>query len=795
MPRWRVNITIRIDRGDGGYMSYEHLRLGRETPLTDRHPRRHPGVRSPADPRAHGAALVQRFDAARQRMAADDQSGFDERKLLKIHLRAGDKTVPAFDAIPGVEVISQEDTSIVLAFATDQGLNEFESRLTTLARDGVVTRKDLLYVIEDFDRWTPQDRTGVALREQGFPFTESFVLDVELWPQDRTDRRQALLSAFLDWVREQGIDRLDDINQPSLVMVRVRCTRAHAEGILRYRDVRTLDLPPRLGVSVELLQTDINRFPAVTPPADDAPAIAILDSGLSTAHPALGAAVGDAQGYLSPHRSAADASPWHGTFVAGLALYGDIRECIRQGQFVPGLRLFSGKVFNDDDNDETEFVEKAVEEAVRDLYRQYGCRVFNLSYGDLNKVYDGRHLRGLAYTLDRLTRELGVLFVVPTGNLQLSELSTDARGGYPACFDGDTARLLDPATALNALTVGGLALHEATRDAQRYPNTREDHPLARVGQPFPLTRSGPSINGAIKPDVVEHAGNVALMRAGGRTRHAGLGVVSLNGGFAGGSAFCEDIGTSYAAPLVAHKAAKLLAELPDATPNVLRALIGVHARWPEACETLLNPDRSSDGCEKLLRIIGYGQVDDAALFRSLDHTVTLLAEEQIGNDQHHFFELPLPDSFWTGNRRRREITVALAYSPAVRTTRLDYRRTKLWFTLITASNLDIVTQAFRRNRDEGMGERANGRWLSNKTRKAGTLQVSRWSFKQALASGDKVFVVVTRQDSPWSDNRDGEEPYALAVVLADRENANAQLYAQARAALQARAQVRARARV
>lgn len=100
-------------------MAYEHLRLERESPSTDRHPRRHPGVRPPVDPRAHGAMLAQRLDTARQRIEAEDLGGFDDRKLLKIRLRAGDKSVPAFDAIPGVEIVSQEDESIVLAFADD----------------------------------------------------------------------------------------------------------------------------------------------------------------------------------------------------------------------------------------------------------------------------------------------------------------------------------------------------------------------------------------------------------------------------------------------------------------------------------------------------------------------------------------------------------------------------------------------------------------------------------------------------------------------------------------------------
>ncbi len=781
-------------------MAYEHLRLEREAPINARHPRRFGGGFTPPDPRAHGARLEEKIQAAKTRLtdpAQADIGGFDNRKLLKIRLHAGDKSVPAFDAIPGVEIVSQEDEAVVLAFATDEGMNEFEQRLATLARDGKVTRKELLYAIEDFDHWTPEDRTGNALRERGFPAQAPFTLDIELWPQERQDKRQAMVRTFLAWLQELGIEKLDDLQQPSLVLFRVRCDRQQAERILRHRDVRTVDLPPRLGVAVELLRTDINQFPTIDPPSADAPAIAILDSGLTSGHPLLGNAVGDAQGYLEPHRSANDTDPhWHGTFVGGLALYGDVQSAIQQRQFVPQLRLFSGKVFEDDGQDQTEFVEKAVEEAVRDLHGQYGCKVFNLSYGDLNKVYDGRHVRGLAYTLDRLTRELGVLFVVPAGNLQLNQLPQDARGQYPHYLFEEHARLLDPATALNALTVGGISLFEATRDAQNHPNTIEDHILARANQPFPLTRRGPSINGAIKPDVVEHAGNIALMRTASRPRHAGLGVVSLNGGFASGPAFKEDIGTSYAAPQVAHKAARLLTAVSDASPNLLRALIGAHARWPEACESLLGPGNRPEGRDRLLQLIGYGRVDDAALYRSLDHTVTLLAEERIGADQHHFFELPVPDSFWANGRRAREITVALAYSPEVRTTRLDYRRAKLWFTLVVAANLDEVTQAFQRNREQGMGEHGNGRWLPNDTRKNSTLQVSRWTFRQSRP-GDKVFVVVTRQDSAWSqdEHRNEAEPYALAVVLSDRAQANAQLYAQVQAMLQERAQARARVRV
>ncbi len=776
-------------------MPYEHLQFSRETPLTDRHRRRdpRPGF-TPTDPKRFGQQMGQRFSEARQRARQEEISGYDERLLLKIRIREGER-IPELEAIPGVELVSQEDQYVLLAFMDEQAVREVESRLTSLARDGTATRAQLLYALEAFDHWTAEDRTGPALKQFGWPDGETFLLDVELWPEERPDRREAMASAFAQMLEEREIDVTDKVLQPSLLMFRLRCSRQLAEGmLLRHRDVRMIDLPARAGVSVQLLTTDINMLPDPSPPGENAPRIAVLDSGITANHPLLQPAVGDAQGFLPPHRHAEDNEPWHGTFVSGLAVYGDVADQLRAGRFTPKLTLISGKVFEDDGTDQTRFVENAVEEAVRSFHEQYGCRLFNLSYGDLNKVYDGRHVRGLAYTLDRLSRELGVLFVVPTGNLCVQDLPDNPREAFPDYLLDESSRLLDPATALNALTVGGIARMTATRDAQRYPERIDDIPIAVENQPFPLTRCGPSINQAIKPDVVEEAGNLAVMRSGGRVRQHGLGVLSLSGGFATGHPFTEDIGTSYAAPKVAHRAARLLGQLPNASHNLLRALVGAHSRWPAGSEHLFEALENRERKQRLAQLYGYGPTDDTALFESLDNVVTLYAEDRIENDRCQFYELPIPDEFWSGGHRTRYVSVALAYTPEVRTTRLDYRMTRLWFTLVTARNLDEVEAAFRRNREEGMGERPTNRWISNNARKNGTLQVSRWDFRGRLAEEQNVFVIVTRQDSPWSTVKEIPEPYALAVVLDDRENTQAQLYARIRARLQERARVRARAR-
>lgn len=774
-------------------MAYEHLRLEKESPVTDRHRPRGFGARAPADPRGHGNALLRSFRAVREVAANEDLGGFDDRKLLKIRLREGERQLPDFNLIDGLEVVSQEGHEVVLAFATAAALNLVEERLATLARDGRVTRKDLLFVIDAFEHWTPEDRTGAALAEQGLPQDGFCTLDVELWPQEQPARRQSTMESFTAFARELGAEILDRVVSASLLMVRLRCSREAAEQVLRYRDARTVDLPPRWGVALGTVAADVNRFPPPAQPDAEAPRIAVLDAGLVTGQPLLAPAIGHAQGYVLPHRSPDDADPWHGTSVAGLALYGDIEGAIAGGGFVPSLFLVSGRVFNHDGDDQTEFVENAVERAVRDLHSGFGCRVFNLSYGDLNKVYAGGHVRGLAYTLDRLSRELGVVFVVSTGNLSLDGLPDDPIASFPDYLLEDRARLVDPATALNAVTVGGLARHEATRGQQQRTERIEDRPIARTGHPFPLTRSGPTVNGAIKPDFVDHAGNLAVVRLTGRTTHRGLGVVTTNGGFAGGHAFREEIGTSFAAPAVAHRAAKLLRRTPGASHNLLRALLGAHAKWPEPSVPLLNPNDNAEGREKLTRLLGYGCINDGALEQSLDNVVSLICEEQIGNDRCQFYAVPIPDDFWDGGRRTREVTVALAYSPAVRTTRLDYRMTKLKFNLVVANNLDEVAAAFQRNRDEGMPERGNNRWLSGEARQAGTLQVSRWTFKQRPRG--QLFIVVTRQDAPWSTVNDDPEPYALCVSIADRANAQSRLYAQIQALLRARVEQRARARV
>lgn len=518
----------------------------------------------------------------------------------------------------------------------------------------------------------------------------------------------------------------------------------------------------------------------------------ILDSGVAAGHPLLAPAFGDAQSFIPGIEETGDESG-HGTHVAGIALYGDVEQCMQARTFIPTIRVFSGKILDHRNENNTGFVENHIIEAVRYFRENYDCRIFNLSFGDRRKPYRGAHVSGLAVTLDTLARDEGVLFVVSSGNFEGGDdVPNDWLREYPDYLFSEVARLIDPAPALNVLTVGSIARWDRTFASQRYQNDPGEIPIARHDQPSPFTRSGPTVNNTIKPELVAYGGNQAVnTRAGGRVIDRGLGELSVHKDFLDGRPWGERSGTSFAAPHVAHLATRVLQEVPGSHPNLIRALLVAHAEPPSACKTLFAEDNA-----KLKRVCGYGQVQEDALFRSAEDQVTLYTTDSMADKRHHFYEVPIPEDFYSPGKRKRELTVALAYSPAVRTTRIDYKASKISFKVVEAGNLDEVVASFNAAtaEDDYQGIKEfllTNRSLSERERSTGTVQASTWIIKSISETRrqKRLFVVVTRNDPPWGEGMSAElETYSLVICLRDQEAQNARLYTQIRAQLQARVQ-------
>ncbi len=778
--------------------TFPHLPLQREMPVNEKRAGAFRAKEPPEDVAGHGRVLLQKLANAKEQ-AAGDVGGFDNRRLFRFSVDKGFIPEDLRKISKEIEFVSQEGETMVIGFASNVAIDQFEARLSTMVKGSSVTNEQVIYALQGIDGFVPEDRKGWALKKQGFPESDEFMLDVELWPlEDNRAGSSKEQTMFEEWLARQKIKTLDQVKQLELVLYRVQCDAKQAAQLLQHRDVRSVDLPPGFGLNRSVVFSDIMEFPVVDAPREDPPGVVVLDTGLTTGHPLLSAAVGDAQCFLPGETSAHDENG-HGTQVAGLALYGDFESSLSSGAFVPELLLFSGKILDKDNENTTGFVENHIEEAVRYFVKHYKCRVFNLSFGDSNKPYLGGHLKGLSVVLDTLSRELGVLFVVSSGNHRIVNESPDRlewRDNYPDYLMGDAWKIIEPASALNVLTVGSLARHNQTWNSQSHQLDPSEVPIAQPDQPSPFTRCGFSVDGAIKPELVAHGGNWAInIRAGHllSDRSAGLGVISTNNDFARGTLFAVDTGTSMSAPQIAHLAGCIIREHPDADANLVRALLCLNAVMPEPSQEMIDRNK------QFRRVCGYGQVQEASLYRSLENSVTLVAGEVIEDKKHHFYEIPIPEEFAGGGKHRvREIAVALAYTPPVRSTRIKYRASRINFSLVAAVDLQHVTKMFNKATPKDDYENIpeiDKATIGKQARSKGTVQADVWSFKQFNKSSklrtQKLFLVVTRNDFPWGHDlcNIGEE-YSVVVSLRDQQNGEAQLYSAIKARLEAKSTVR-----
>ncbi len=161
--------------------SYRHLVIERELRRNDRRTRKinipHPDR---GDLRAHGQRLFGSLDRtiqlARQQVAAAPGSF-----VLKLNY-TGNLDFAHLQK-HGIEFVSQEGRQMCVVFGSEQGLAIFADHLQRLGlEDADLTYKQILEALDGIDNWSAEDRKSWAVQHIGFPNTETFKLDVELWP-------------------------------------------------------------------------------------------------------------------------------------------------------------------------------------------------------------------------------------------------------------------------------------------------------------------------------------------------------------------------------------------------------------------------------------------------------------------------------------------------------------------------------------------------------------------------------------------------------------------------------------
>jgi hypothetical protein len=685
-------------------------------------------------------------------------------------------------------------------FATDSKLTEFKKRLALYRQPVPEDQKGQSHAgfiepIEEITERKPADRIGAVLKAQGYDSPMSFLagttytLDIELYrPTD--DWIDVFYNRVEKIITDAGGTVLSHYRSPSVLLMRVEAGGAVVRSLLSTPEVLDVDLPPRPDLEpISLVDVQIAHQPQIQPAPQGAGVIGVVDSGLTSAHPLLTGSVAGAFGV--PNSFGSSDSFGHGTPVSGIACFGDLRPMVQANNFVARFRIASARVLKDNGEfDKNVLVPLQMATAIRRLHGEFGCKVINISLCDPTRLA-GLKPSTWAATLDELARELDIVIVVAAGNRRDLKDSMEPDldrlvDHYPQYLLAEENRILEPATAANVLSIGSISAGNGLQASDDV----SVRPIAELHQPSPFSRVGPGVSDIVKPDFVDFGGTCvfdgALQRLLKGDDRVEAGIVSTNATYLQGL-LTSGCGTSFAAPLVAHKAALLRETFPNASANLVRALLALGSGIPETAALRM----TSFDKDNVPRVMGHGLPDVERSMFSDDGRVVLYDQAEIGVDHFLIYELPIPIEFQTTKGVRR-IDVALAFDPPTRRTRLDYLGHTMSFDVYRGMALDDVFDVCRKFlKSEGPPPKVAGKFRcalepSITRRGASTLQRATYIRKKDISRYGDTWHIVVKCESGWANTRN--QRFAIAVEMS--HEANLPLYARVQARLQARVQVR-----
>lgn len=783
---------------------YPHLRVERTSEPLER---RRSGGRPPPPDRGGRAVFGPRLEGRVEDLQAAAPRASRAGPQFDPHLVFRIPTAPstplpeltAFLENLGITVVSIEPDKAIIAFKDDADLTRFRdaarayqtpqpSRTTGEIRR--TTDQDVVEYIDldGFAALTPADRLGPRWRAANGADPAAidpearYVVDVELWATGEAAASQRAIDEITALVsRQQGSEVLDTFPGRTICLVKLSVDGRTLSSLLEEAIVAEVDLPPEPSlISLTAERAIAQELPTATSPDEDGPRLCLIDSGIQSSHPLLAPHVGHEEA-ITAGGSATDVDG-HGTRVAGVAIYGDVEECLHRRTFDSPIWIFSARVLNDQGQfDDRELLVKQIIRAVEVFTAPpYSCNIFNLSIGTAqpSPSYLTNRQTQWAEILDRLSAMQKILFVVSTGNnyetfVLGDRAAEDQLRRYPESLFGVESRINEPATAAIAVTVGSLA-KSAMVDPRHAAEGNIVRPLAERDEPSPFTRTGFGHEGAIKPELVDYGGNLVFGRfASGRgvdTDDAASILTTSHEWLTRPFAF--EVGTSLATPRVSRLAALLWDELQDqldepVTPNLVRAVLANSASVPNPAIVRLGGTSPTD--ERVIRACGYGQPDEQLALVSGDRVVTLIAQGPLELDRFVVYGVPIPAEF-IECAGPKQIQVALAYDPPVRRRRVPYAGTSMQFDMLRGIELEDVFDAYRKlGADEDAEPIRDARRIDFEPginlRKKGTLQKGSFTFQKLPKYHSEDYWLVVRAIRRWAPEEITEQSYALAVTI------------------------------
>lgn len=440
----------------------------------------------------------------------------------------------------------------------------------------------------------------------------------------------------------------------------VRANRAHLEALSTFSDSIAEYRKAKetaaywLGMeNVEQVQWARDLVDRLTFQPGISTAVCILDTGVNWGHPLLSPALHEADCQAFDSAWGAADHHGHGTLMAGVAAFGDLRVALNSsGPVTLTHRLESVKVLPPGRTENPKGLWGHVTSqsvSLAEIQAPERKRIICLAVTATDTRDRGRP-SSWSGAIDKVSSGMddGVqrLFVISAGNLQEPADWIN----YP---DSQILESIhDPAQAWNALTVGAHTSLARLTD----PTLAGFTPVAPADglSPFSSTSQTWEEMWPLKPDVVLEGGNLAVDATGFFDESDDLSVLSTDRDFARRLLSGFNM-TSAATAQAACWCAKIQSAYPNFWPETIRALMVHSANWTETMKRQFLPagDRATKTeYKRLVRLCGWGVPDlDRALNTARNH-LTLVSEAEmqpftlregrvVTNDMH-LHDLPWP---------------------------------------------------------------------------------------------------------------------------------------------------------
>lgn len=319
-------------------------------------------------------------------------------------------------------------------------------------------------------------------------------------------------------------------------------------------------------------------------------------------------------------------TPTHGTFTAGVALYGDTLED-KSWIGHKGIKLFDATVFPDttkESIDEDELIEN-IREAIKENHEK--IKVWNLSISITDPIVNIT-FSDFAKFLDSMQEIYNVLICKSAGNCD------NFIKGHPR------GKLHKGADSVLSLVIGSIAHKKGADD------------LADIDNPSPFSRIGPGPEFIIKPELVHYGGNAGV-KSDGSVTTTGVKSFSMDG------EIIQSAGTSFSTPRIAALATGIYQEIKEEfDPLLIKGLLVHSANYP---------DRLSIPYTERTKYVGFGKPPTIQeILYNNPHEITLILRETLVKGRFlEILDFPMPsclikDGFFTG-----QIIATLVYSPVL----------------------------------------------------------------------------------------------------------------------------------